>query len=187
VDTDVLVRDYLARLEAAAAILPADRGTELVTEVRDHIGTALAEAGGSDEVTVRNVLERLGSPEDIVAAERSSARVPGGAFLARDGAASGSRWGRLEVAAAALLGLAWPALLLPFGVVLWLAFGVVGLVLVWASHAWSGRRKLIITSLVVVLYVVVIVVTTPVTVQCTTGTPPQPCPPGGPSPVITNY
>jgi uncharacterized membrane protein len=113
--------------------------------------------------------------------------VPGGAFLARDGAASGSRWGRLEVAAAALLGLAWPALLLPFGVVLWLAFGVVGLVLVWASRAWSARRKLIITSLVVALYVVVIVVTTPVTVQCTTGTPPQPCPPGGPSPVITNY
>ena len=55
VDTDQLVRDYLDRLEAAAAALSLSRRLELTGEVRDHIKAALAEAGTSDEVTVRNI------------------------------------------------------------------------------------------------------------------------------------
>ncbi len=68
-DADALVRDYLDRLETAAWRLPVDRRGELVGEVREHIATAMAEAGRSDELTVRNILERLGAPEEIVAAE----------------------------------------------------------------------------------------------------------------------
>jgi len=188
VDTDVLVRDYLGRLEAAAAVLPVNRRAELAAEVREHIDAALAEAGRSDEVTVRNILERLGSPEEIVAVEAGQERTPRGAAIAPAGgvAGTGSRWGAVEVSAVVLLGLAWPALLLPFGLFLWLGLGVVGLVLVWGSGVWTGRRKLITTGIVVAVYVLLILATYPVSVTCTTGDPPQPCPPGGPSPIVTN-
>ena len=185
-DTDVLVRDYLGRLEAAAAALPLARRTELAAEVRDHIDAALAEAGRSDEVTVRNVLERLGSPEEIVAAEAGQAGTPDGAAPASGGgvAGTGSRWGAVEVTALVLVGLAWPALFLPFGLFLWLGLGVVGLVLVWVSAVWSRRRKLITTGTVVAAYVLLVLLITPVRVDCMTGDPPQPCPPGGPVPTI---
>ena len=68
-EAEALVSDYLGRLERAAQPLPADRRGELIAEVHDHIESALAEAGSRDEVTARNVLERLGAPEEIVAAE----------------------------------------------------------------------------------------------------------------------
>lgn len=186
-DTDVLVRDYLGRLEAEAAVLPVNRREELRVEVREHINAALAEAGRSDEATVRNVLERLGSPEDIVAAEAGQAGTPPGAAAASDVgvAGTGSRWGAVEVSAVVLLCLAWPAIFLPFGLFLWLGFAVTGLVLVWVSGVWTRRKKLTATTFVIALYLFVILLTTAVTVQCTTGSLPQPCPPGGPSPVIT--
>ncbi|HEY3001686.1 MAG TPA: hypothetical protein VGJ44_04995 [Kribbellaceae bacterium] len=47
-DPDMLVGDYLARLEAAAGVLPAERRAELVDEVRAHIADARAE-GAADE------------------------------------------------------------------------------------------------------------------------------------------
>jgi uncharacterized membrane protein len=187
VDTDVLVRDYLGRLEAAAAVLPVNRRAELAAEVREHIDAALVEAGRSDEVTVRNILERLGSPEEIVAAEAGQAGTLGGAALAAEGgvAGTGSRWGAVEVSAVVLLGLAWPARYLPFGLFLWLGLAVIGLVLVWVSGVWTTPRKLTSTTCVIALYLFAILLTTPATVQCTTGNPPQPCPPGGPSPIVT--
>ncbi|HZC33112.1 MAG TPA: hypothetical protein VE640_07475, partial [Candidatus Bathyarchaeia archaeon] len=100
-------------------------------------------------------------------------------------AAAGSSWGAVEVSAVVLLCLAWPARFLPFGVFLWLGFTVAGLALVWASTVWTTRRKLTGTTCVIALYLFAILLTTPVTVQCTTGIPPQACPPGGPSPVVS--
>lgn len=64
--TDPIVTDYLNRLDTAAAGLPPDQRAELVADVGEHIDTALRAARTADEVTVRNVLERLGPPEDIV-------------------------------------------------------------------------------------------------------------------------
>jgi hypothetical protein len=113
-----IVAAYLRRLEQAAASLPRSRRAELVAEIREHIDDALLEAGAADEVAVRNVLERLGPPEEIAAAASPPAAVPTG------------RGGRLEVAA--LIALA-----LPF--VGWL----VGIPLVLISNAWSGRDKAI--------------------------------------------
>ena len=170
-DTDLLVRDYLARLDAAAASLPVHRRAELSAEMRDHIEAALTEAGRSDEVTVRNILERLGSPEEIVAGEPQSTPSPSAAV------ASGSKWGGLEIASLLLIGLAWPALFLPFGLFLWLGMGVAGVVLTWASGRWSTRRKLITTVVVVALYGALFVVTYPA--YRTQG-------PAG-SPIVTSY
>jgi uncharacterized membrane protein len=180
----VLIRDYLGRLDEAAARLPAHRRAELAAEVRDHIDAALAEAGRSDEVTVRNILERLGSPEEIVAGEAGTAVPPSAAVEVRSG------WGAMEIAGLLLIGLAWPALLLPLpgplGVVLWLGFGVVGLVFVMASSVWSRRQKVVMAVLVVGLYVLFFVLTFPASQLCSgPGETPHPCEPGGPTPVVT--
>lgn len=120
VAADHLVDDYLRRLDAAAAALPPQRRAELVGEIQAHVEEALHEADAADEVAVRNVLERLGPPEEIVAA----------AALPSVTAASGEpeRTGRLEIAALI-------ALVVPF-------FGwLVGVVLVVVSRAWTAREK----------------------------------------------
>jgi hypothetical protein len=116
-DTDRLVDDYLRRLESAAAHLQRSRRAELVAEIREHIEAALRQEDAANEVAVRNVLERLGPPEEIVAA----AEPPPSEAPVRAG-------GKLEIGALI-------ALVVPF--IGW----VVGVVLVVASRAWSGREK----------------------------------------------
>jgi len=150
-DGDELVRDYLGRLEAASWPLSPGRRRELAGEVREHIETALAEAGRRDTVTVRNVLERLGRPEEIVSteaeAEPSATRWidgPGGRV-----AAHARSWGAIEIAA---------ILLLTVGVFLLSVFGpILGLILVWLSTVWTTREKLIATAIVAVVFVLPIV------------------------------
>ncbi len=110
-----LVADYLRRLERASASLPRTRRTELVAEIREHIDDALLEAGAADEVAVRNVLERLGPPEEIAAA----AAPPVGSDRARRQA----RGRGADRAGGALHRLA------------------LGIPLVLLSRAWSGRDK----------------------------------------------
>jgi hypothetical protein len=68
VHTDPLVDDYLRRLDAAASALPPPRRDELAAQIRDHIQEALRQTPPGDTAAVRNVLERLGSPEEIAAA-----------------------------------------------------------------------------------------------------------------------
>jgi len=72
VTTDPLADDYLRRLDAAASALPAHRRQELVSEIRDHLQEGLRQAPAGDETAVRNMLERLGPPEEIVAAATDS-------------------------------------------------------------------------------------------------------------------
>jgi hypothetical protein len=116
--TDRLIDDYLRRLEHAAAHLQRARRTELVAEIRSHIETALREEEAAGEAAVRNVLDRLGPPEEIV--EAAEPPPP----------SSDRRGGVLEIVA--LL-----ALIVPF--IGWLA----GTVLFFVSRAWSQRDKFI--------------------------------------------
>ena len=118
-ETDRLVEEYLRRLETAAAHLQRSRRAELVAEIREHIETALRQEEAANEAAVRNVLERLGPPEEIVeAAEAPPAADPPAGF------------GKLEIAA---------LILLVVPVVGWF----VGFVLVFVSQAWSRRDKLV--------------------------------------------
>jgi uncharacterized membrane protein len=132
-----LVRDYLGRLESAAWPLAAGRRTELVAEVREHIDAALTEAGRTDEVTVRNVLERLGPPEEIVAAESE------GDATAQSRTSSSSSWGAIEIIGVLLLTVG--AVFIPF------VGPIVGLLFVWASTRWTVREKLIASTIVIAL------------------------------------
>lgn len=128
--TDLLVDDYLRRLEAAASHLQRSRRAELVAEIREHIEAALRQEDAASEVAVRNVLERLGPPEEIVeASEQPPEQSPP------------RRAGSLEIAA--LLTLLVP-------VIGW----VVGPVLVFVSEAWARRDKLIGLALLVALVVI---------------------------------
>jgi uncharacterized membrane protein len=143
---DALVQDYLGRLEAASWPLAADRRGELIGDVREHIDAALAEAGRRDEITTRNVLERLGAPEEIVAAEVDSERGRGAGWTRPpDASRTDSRWGPLEIAAIGFLTIG--AVALPF-------FGpIVGLMLVWLSGRWTTRQKAVATLLAVAVII----------------------------------
>ncbi len=135
-----LVRGYLERLRAAATGLPPDRREELLAEVREHIGAALtAEPGGPTEVSVRNVLDRLGPPEEIVRAELEDLAPPVADQVGAAAEATGPPWGTLEVAA--LVTLAAGGIVLPvFGLLL-------GLLLAWLSDRWTTQQKLVASAL----------------------------------------
>jgi hypothetical protein len=153
----VLVRDYLGRLHAAGWGLAPARRDELVAEVREHIEEALRaerSAGRHGEAVVRNVLERLGPPEEIVRAESESQQydahgatpsgqapfgAPGLPAAAGTAYVAASLWGPVEIFAVLLLSLG--TFLLP-------AIGpIIGLVLVWLSAQWTRSQKLVATAL----------------------------------------
>jgi hypothetical protein len=147
---ETLVGQYLARLEELASGLPADRRGELVDEVREHIEFALAEADRADEATVRNILDRLGSPEEIVAAELDGPTSPA---IARAQAVGPGRRdpGAPSVESRALLLLTVGALLLPF------LGPVLGLWYASASNRWSLAQKR--TAALIVVEILVLPVT----------------------------
>jgi len=120
-----LAQDYLRRLRRAGRRLPPERLSELMAEIEGHLAEATP-PGAADREALE-VLERLGSPGDIVGAERPSALEPAGRRSWRE----------------------WSAvILLPLG---GFAFGVgwlVGLVLLWGSRLWTTREKLIGTLIV---------------------------------------
>ena len=113
------VDEYLRELERSLRTAPPDRRNELLTEIEAHIDALLAEHGTApSDADVRNVLERVGRPEDIAQEARDEI----------DAAPVRRRW--TDVAAVVLLPL-------PF--VGW----IVGAVLLWMSDIWDTRDKLI--------------------------------------------
>ena len=123
----VLNRDpakaYLRRLDAELTELPRARRREIVEEITGHI----EESGATNEVDIRNVLDRLGDPAEIA----DEARVRFGV--------SSRRGGILDVAALILLliggflgGVGW----------------FVGVALLWGSTIWTTREKLLGTLIV---------------------------------------
>jgi len=135
---DQLVADYLSKLAAAAAVLPAGQREELVEEISAHIAEALAVLpapglpGGTRAqarvVQVLQVLEQLGRPDDIVRAAAED-DAPGPAPARRPGR------GMLQAGAVVLL-LLIGGFLIGLG---WLA----GVALLWASPRWDTRDKLL--------------------------------------------
>ena len=113
-----LARDYLKRLEKAAAILPRARRNELLGEIESHLSEALPT--DASEAEALNVLERLGEPAEIVA-EAGTGQAPARAGL--------NEW------------LAIPLLLA--GGFIFVIGWFVGVVLLWSSRIWTLRDKLI--------------------------------------------
>lgn len=130
--TEQLVADYLSRLEHAAAVLPPHRRAELLGEIRDHIDAARAAGDAGDEAAARTMLDRLGDPEEIVAAAGAELPEPSGVVTTQPGTG-------LELAA---------VLLLTVGSLIPLVLWAVGAVLLWMSRRWTTREKLVGTLVV---------------------------------------
>jgi uncharacterized membrane protein len=125
--TDRIVEDYLRRLEASLKDLPRDRRQELVEEIREHIEVGRSELGSESEADLRSLLDRIGDPADIAADSTERLGI------------QPDRVGLMEVAAVVLLPIG--------GVVVPFLGWVVGVILLWASKAWTLRDKLIGTFL----------------------------------------
>lgn len=80
---DQIVDDYFEQLRKALLPMPRLRREQLIDELRAHVESARAGAPADSEAAVREVLERLGDPEEI-AARRSQHPVP----VERDGRSS---------------------------------------------------------------------------------------------------
>jgi hypothetical protein len=120
-----LATEYVKRLQRAARRLPPDRRAELIAEIESHLAEALHPRATEPEA--RNVLERLGTPEAIVAAEQPASAEPAG--------------GRGTKEMAAVLLLLFGGFIAGIG---WLA----GVVILWSSKAWTTREKWIGTLVI---------------------------------------
>ena len=66
-DLDQIVDDYLHLLDLVLAQVPSPRRQELVAEVTEHIREARSQLPQQSEAAIRELLDRIGQPEDIAA------------------------------------------------------------------------------------------------------------------------
>ncbi|MGA4669265.1 HAAS signaling domain-containing protein [Propionibacteriaceae bacterium Y1923] len=132
------VVDYLARLRAEAQRLPREQADELVADIENHLLDAFEQpplSGDPTEAQILEVLERLGTPAELVDAAGAPPMPP-----PMNVAPTKTNRGRAEAGAAVLLVLAALVFVLWFiSIPMW----VVGLVLLLVSSRWTpGQRVL---------------------------------------------
>jgi hypothetical protein len=120
-----LAAEYLQRLRRAARGLPPGRRRELLAEIEGHLSEAIDPS--ASDAQVLTVLDKLGEPEAIIAAETPHPDEPP------------ERRGTKEWAAIILL--------LVGGFIIGIGW-VAGLVLLWSSRAWTTREKWIGTLVI---------------------------------------
>jgi hypothetical protein len=125
---DQLIDKYMQHLRIELADLPRARQRELEQEIAEHIAAARAELPNESEAEIRNMLDRLGDPEDIAAEARDRVGV------------QRKRPGALEVVTLVLL--------LIGGIVIPVIGWLVGVVLLWTSEVWTARERLVGTLVV---------------------------------------
>lgn len=64
-ELDGIVKNYFRRLEGMLARLPDAEREPLLAEIRSHVKEARAEFSSENEETIRELLDRVGRPEDI--------------------------------------------------------------------------------------------------------------------------
>lgn len=113
-----LAARYLERLRRAGRRLPPGQLQELLDDIEGHLAEAIEPAMSDAEVLT--VLDRLGEPDAIVAAEASEPDDHPAPRTAREWVAI-----LLLLLGGFLVGIGW----------------VGGLVLLWSSRAWKTREK----------------------------------------------
>ena len=66
-DLDQIVEQYLSRLKEALANVRPERRQQLIESITDHIREARSALSADSEVALRDILDRVGQPEDIAA------------------------------------------------------------------------------------------------------------------------
>lgn len=176
--THPFVEDYLARLSAESwRLLPPDQARELVEDVREHLASAITEQ--SSEAEIRDVLDRLGPPAEVVGSAGPTApAVSAPVLYPQVVAPRPPSFGGVEVGAIATLLIAEVAAIFwPLSVPLWIA----GLVLLLVSRLWTGGEKALgiaglVTGFPIVLFTLTYAVAGAVTSAevCSTSTAPGP-------------
>ena len=129
-DSDRLVDAYLKELATEADALPAGRRDELLADMKAHIAEARA-GGATSEDEIRDVLQRLGRPSEIVLA-------------ATDGLVQVEVPPRLRPWDFVAVGLVMFApYLLEFSAIVALVGWAIGLGLLWPSNRWTTPWKLL--------------------------------------------
>lgn len=123
-----LIADYLRRVEVALGGVPAAQRREILDDLQAHIDEALSGTPTPSDADVRNVLDRLGAPEELARDARERLGMVSEERVRAGGA------GPLEIAA----------------VVLTVIFFPVGILLAWMSDRWRTRDKVIATVVPIV-------------------------------------
>ena len=126
---DRLIDKYLKHLRIELADLSRARQRELEQEIGEHIAAARAELPNESEAEIRNMLDRIGDPEDIAAEARERTDAP--APVPAQHPQSRTH----EVIALILL--------LVGGLVLPIIGWFIGLVLLWTSRVWTTGEKIL--------------------------------------------
>jgi hypothetical protein len=120
-----LAADYLERLRRAGRVLPSGRRRELLAEIEGHLSEAIDPSASDAEALT--VIEKLGEPDEIIAAEMP----PRDELPERRGI---REWGAI--------------VLLLFGGFIFVVGWFAGVVLLWSSRRWTTRDKLIGTLII---------------------------------------
>jgi hypothetical protein len=155
-DGQKLVDDYLSRLEWAAQSLPSGRRIDLLAEIRGHIEAARTAEQIEGEAGMRVLLDRLGAPEEIVAAAADSDETSGPMPRRQPGTQGPGPQGWAATASPApataprsIAREIWAVVMLTAGsIVLPIAGWLVGAVLLWSSDRWRTREKVLGTLVV---------------------------------------
>jgi uncharacterized membrane protein len=136
-----LISDYVARLNAAAATLPPDQRAELVADIEAHLRDAMAHDRAS-EADLRAVLDRLGSPEELVAEAGGASPVVDAAGAPQAIPMASHRSRNREVAALVLFALTGVLTISLIGAPIAVLTWIPAVVLLLVSSVWSPREKL---------------------------------------------
>jgi hypothetical protein len=74
-ELDALCADYLERLRAALGDVERNDREQIIAQVSEHLSEARAALPSQNEAGIREILERLGSPDDIAAAAVADRRT----------------------------------------------------------------------------------------------------------------
>lgn len=127
-DVSDITGDYLRRLDSAARVLPAQERRELVDSIAGHIDEARESGAVDSDADVRDLLDRLGDPQAIVAstANNNGWRPPPKPRTGLETVAI-----LLMTVGSVVVGIGWLA----------------GVVLMWSSARWTTREKVVGTVL----------------------------------------
>jgi uncharacterized membrane protein len=127
---EYIIQAYLDRVSHELQDLPTRDRDEILDDLREHIHESAGPIEYASEADIRNILERLGHPQDV-ANEASTRHADPPVSEAQPEVKSelDKTPGALEVAAIILTALFWP----------------IGVLLAWISQRWKTRDKVIAT------------------------------------------